>query len=215
MSSPSLVRIFTAPSSSRSRLSVAWVTLSPSSASSLASWLCDRTACRPRMSTILRCRAVRVCGTACPGPCDGEPAIVSSICVALPGGPVPLTQDAGQHLEKRVRLVVADDQRRGEPYRTGNGRVHQQSGVLSRLLDLRGQRLGEHDTDQQAGTADMIDQRVSQRLDALPQFLALALDVVQQAVGGDGVEHGEGGGAGHRITAEGGAVGARGQQVGG
>ena len=83
-------------------------------------------------------------------------------------------EDAGQRPEERVHLVVADDQRRHEPYDIGGGRVHQEAGVLSRLLHLRRERLGEHDTQQQARAADMADQRVPQRLDSVAQLLARA-----------------------------------------
>ncbi len=50
-------RSLTAPSSSRSRESVAWVTSMPSSASSRASWVCEVTGCAPISSTMRACRA--------------------------------------------------------------------------------------------------------------------------------------------------------------
>ena len=52
----------TAPSSSRSRDSVAWVTCTPSAASSSASSVCDRTACVPDQLVDRACRAARVSG---------------------------------------------------------------------------------------------------------------------------------------------------------
>ena len=59
---PSAPRSLTAPSSSRSRDRVAWVTWMPSAASSSASSVCERTA-RPRIrSTIRACRPARVIG---------------------------------------------------------------------------------------------------------------------------------------------------------
>ena len=59
---PEAVRILTASSSSRSRESVAWVTLTPCSASIEASSLCDRTSCWVTRSTICWCRAFLVAG---------------------------------------------------------------------------------------------------------------------------------------------------------
>src|SRR3954471_1727579 len=159
MRSPSLLRIFTAFSSSRSRESVACVTFSPSSARSFANWLCERTGCRLRMSTIRRWRAVRVCGTAGPAVCSCSCAWL--IVDSFSGSSVPLghVQDTGQCPEERVRLVVAEVQRWHQPYDIGGGRVDQEARVLSRLLRLGRERLGEHDTQEEARTPDIIDQR--------------------------------------------------------
>ncbi len=105
--------------------------------------------------------------------------------------PVDGVEDARQRLEKGFHLLVAEHQRRGEPHRARYDGVHQESGVLSRLLHLRCERLGEHDTDQQPGTAYLIDERVSDRLDTVTQPLPRPLDVLQQPVRLDGVEDGE------------------------
>src|SRR5690606_6025491 len=219
MRSPSVLRIFTAFSSSRSRLSVAWVTVSPSSASSFASWLWLRTGCRLRMSTIRRWRAVRVCGTA--GPACGAWSRSWLIVVSFSGSSFParrpagLVQDAGECPEEGVHRVVREGERRHEPYDIGGGRVHEESGVLSRLLRLRRERLGEHDTQEEPGAPDMVDQRVAERLGSGAEAFALPLDVVQESVAFDGVEDGEGGRADDGVAAEGGAVAARCEQVGG
>src|SRR3954464_12980914 len=122
MRSPSVLRIFTAFSSSRSRESVAWVTLSPSSARSFANWLWERTGCRLRMSTIRRWRAVRVCGTAGPAACSGSCAwliVVSFFGSSDLTGRVRCVEDTGQRLEEGVHLRVTDGQRRHEPYDIG------------------------------------------------------------------------------------------------
>ncbi|CAM5543094.1 hypothetical protein STENM327S_04216 [Streptomyces tendae] len=126
-----MLRIFTAFSSSRSRESVAWVTVSPSSASSFASWLCERTACRLRMSTIRRWRAVRVCGRAGPAVCSCSCAWL--IVVSFSGSSVPvgrvggLVKDAGQRPEERVHHVVAEVHARASR-RTTSG-----AGALTRI----------------------------------------------------------------------------------
>ena len=59
---PSAARTLRAPSSSRSRDSVAWVTTTPSSASSWASSACERTARAARISPTRAWRAVLVSG---------------------------------------------------------------------------------------------------------------------------------------------------------
>ena len=63
---PSEPRSFTAPSSSRSRDSVAWVTSTPLSASSRASWVCEVTGPAEISSTIRACRADRVTAVVTP-----------------------------------------------------------------------------------------------------------------------------------------------------
>src|SRR6478735_8994045 len=198
MRSPSALRILTAFSSSRSRERVAWVTLSPSSARSLANWLWERTGCRLRMSTIRRWRAVRVCGTAwalsfsCAWlivvvPFCGSSFPLVGRASGLPRG----VEDAGQGPQEGVRLLVGEHQRRHQPYDVGGGRVDQQAGVLGRLLDGGCERLGEHDTQQQARTTDVADERVAEPLDSGAQPLADPFHLVEEAVGGDGGEDGE------------------------
>src|SRR3954462_5535849 len=164
MRSPSVSRIFTAFSSSRSRLSVACVTCRPSSASSFANWLCERTGCRLRMSTIRRWRAVRVCGTAGPPGGSWSCSCAWLIVVSFSGSSVPVdrVEDAGQCPQQRLHFVVAEVQRRHQPYDVGGGGVHQETGLLSRLLHLRRERLGEHDTREEHRTPDVGDQGVSE-----------------------------------------------------
>src|ERR1044072_1603973 len=128
------------------------------------------------MSTIRRWRAVRVCGTAGPAACSWSCAWL--IVVSFSGssgltGRVALIEDAGQRLEEGVHLRVTDGQWRHEPYDIGGGRVHQETGVLSRLLHLGRERLREHDTQQKARTTDIVDHWVAQCLDPAAQLLTL------------------------------------------
>lgn len=51
-------------------------------------------------------------------------------------------------------------ERRHEPYDIWGGRVHQEACVLSRLLHLGRERLGEHDTQEEPGAPYVADERV-------------------------------------------------------
>lgn len=89
---------------------------------------------------------------------------------------------------------------------SGAGAFTRRPAVLSRLLHLGCEGLREHDTQQEARTTDVGDQRVPETFDSLPQPLPDRLHVVEGRVGAQGVENGDSGGAGHRVAAEGGAV---------
>ena len=102
---PSASRTLTAPSSSRSRDSVAWVTRHPSPASSSASSPCERTAVAGEQRR-------RCAGAARPWSCERRViGATSPHCGARRGSP------AGG--DERVGLRRPEDQRRREPDRVG------------------------------------------------------------------------------------------------
>ena len=120
-------------------------------------------------------------------------------------------EQPGQGVDEQVELGGGDDERRGEPDGVGCDRVDDEPGVAGQRRDRGGVVAGQGDGLQQAGTADAGDQRVAEVADAALEVLAGLAGVVEQPLGGDGVEHGEPGGAGERVAAEGRAVHARGE----
>ena len=117
--------------------------------------------------------------------------------------------------DETVRLVLGDDQRRCEAYDVRRDRVDQETRILSRLLRLRRDGLGEHDTQEQPRSADVLDERMPERLDPVTQPGAHALHVREQILVRDGVHDRQSGRAGDRVAAERGAVLTRRQEPGG
>ena len=120
-------------------------------------------------------------------------------------------EQPGQGVDEQVELGGGDDERGREPDGVRGDRVDDEAGVAGQGGDRGRVVAGQGDGLQQAGAADAGDQRVAEVADALLEVLAGLAGVVEQAFGGDGVEHGEPGGAGERVAAEGRAVHPRGE----
>ena len=91
--------------------------------------------------------------------------------------------------------------------RVRRDRVDDEAGVAGQRGDRRPTVAGERDGPQQPGAADAGDQRVAEGADrAASRCCAGLAGVLEQALALDGVEHGEPGGAGERVAAEGRAV---------
>ena len=66
--------------------------------------------------------------------------------------PLGLVEQHAQRLDRAVGLLGGEDERRGEAQPVGRGVVDDQAGVERGLLDVGGDRAGEHDADEQAAT---------------------------------------------------------------
>ena len=216
------------PSSSRSRDRVACVTCTPayrSSRSASSSW--ERTCSRARMSAIRACRAVLVSGVvtaALRGPrgsggkgfppgTGGSGRVVPRRTEPVPGHALTSSRIPGQRGDELVRLGGGQDQRRRQPDRVRLHRVDQEPGPPGGRLDVAAPRSAVSTTARHSpAPRTPASSGWPICVQAGRQVLADRRDVGQQPVALDGVEHGQGRGAGDRVAAEGGAVVALGER---
>ena len=193
--------------------------------------------CRPRTTTWVRSVGLsKIIATVC-GPAQRLRVVRRGLELGgqvehlglLGRGQVVVAQEVAGHGGRPARAP-----RRGSPARRrgtrrrrrsvsisgGASRIRSGVGLLTmkpaceRGRDDVGRRLvGEVEPDQQPLAAHLGDPRVGGQ--PVAQLLAERGDVLEQAVGLDRVEHGERGGAGDRVAAEGGAVVAGLEQVAG
>src|SRR5690606_24694965 len=142
------------------RDSVAWVTSIPSAASMRASSVWLRIALVETSSTMRAWRATRVVAAEWVIVAPPTTLACSTWCSSCGRSRIEGRRDRGQ---ERLGLVLAQDQRRGEPHRVRADRVHQKARLLSRFGDCTGRRLGQLDADEQARTANLRDERVDRK----------------------------------------------------
>src|SRR5690606_30165497 len=132
-------------------------------------------------------------------------------------GPLGGVEQGGQRLDEGAELLVGDDQRRGEPQGAGVRGVEDEAVLEGGDDDLRRDRGGEGDPLQQSRAAHAGDPRIApgELEDPGLQLRAEGAGLLEQAVLGEGAEHGEGHGRAQGVAAEGGAVLAGAQQAGG
>src|SRR5699024_9908038 len=133
-------------------------------------------------------------------------------------------EQAGQGGGEGRELGVGDDQRRGQAQGGRIRRVDDEARRERGRCELLGQRGAQRDAQQEAGAPHPLDQRGAEgghrAADGWGEGAELAVDRagggagVRGAVAVEGVaEHGQAGGGGQRVAAEGGAVLAGAQQV--
>ena len=120
------------------------------------------------------------------------------------GASVGVVEDPRPGGQERVDVIVADDQGRSEADTVGSRVVHDEAVGERRGGDLGRERTRQVQADEQAPSTDLGHALVGGQPG--PETLAHRGGVLEQTVLLDGVEDGEGGGAGHRVPAEGGAV---------
>ena len=113
---------------------------------------------------------------------------------------------AGQRADECVGLLGGQDQRGRQAEHVGAGGVDDESGGHRRRGVCADRSSVQHDAQQQAGAADLVDQRVVEALDGGGDVLAQGVDVVEQSSRLDGVEHGQSRGRTDRVAGEGGSV---------
>ncbi len=102
--------------------------------------------------------------------------------------------------------ALGQDERRREPDDVRTDGVDEQPALARCGLDGAGLSLREHERTPQAGAALVIGERAVDRVECVGEVFSDALDVVEQAVAFDRVDHGERSRARHRIAAERAAV---------
>jgi len=124
-----------------------------------------------------------------------------------------VVEDARQGGNEAVDLGFGDDQRWSQPNHVGRGRVDEVTGVARCGLGGFGVRRCQHDALEQSAAADIVDQRVVDRFNVVPQRLAQNLCAADQVLGRQRPHDGEGRRGTHRVAAEGAAVQAGGEQL--
>ena len=133
---------------------------------------------------------------------------------AFPVAAAVASQDVGQGGDERVGLLGGQDQRRRQPEHVRGRRVDDEAGLAGGESSCRRRRFSVSTMpSSRPAPRTLVDQRVVEILDAGGDVLAQRVDMVEQAVALDGVEHGQRGRGAHRVAGEGRAVLAGLQQV--